>query len=254
MLSDFKILILDWSYMKKIILLSLVLGLVGCKETNTGMDKNLFNTSYDKCVDYLTDSLKSPSSLKIREVSIATNIAKAKDINNVFGELITKNGLIKDNVKTEKARFRDLTIDIEYEAQNSYGASIRGYYQCGYIFRLNKDEMSPAPLNTYLYKLSNDGENLELGVQIPITDFSGSNLSLNKEINRIVGGKDSQFTENDLKNFKAVEEIIKVKKQEEEAEKLRLKWDESFSEENTVPVAVDATVDAVQAAEDEMSY
>ena len=55
--------------MKKIILLSLVLGLVGCKETNTGMDKNLFNTSYDKCVDYLTDSLKSPSSLKIREVS-----------------------------------------------------------------------------------------------------------------------------------------------------------------------------------------
>ncbi|MDO7434602.1 hypothetical protein Q5X65_15815 [Acinetobacter baumannii] len=234
--------------MKKIILLSLFLGLVGCKETNTGMDKNLFNTSYDKCVDYLTDSLKSPSSLKIREVSIATNMAKAKDINNVFGELITKNGLIKDSVKTEKARFRDLTIDIEYEAQNSYGASIRGYYQCGYIFRLNNNETSPAPLNTYLYKITNDGENVELGTQIPIADFSGSNLSLSKEINRIVGVKNSQFTESDSKIYKEVEKIIKIKKQEDEAEQLRQKWNDSFSEEDSVEAAVDATLAAVQAA------
>lgn len=234
--------------MKKIILLSLFLGLVGCKETNTGMDKKLFNTSYDKCVDYLTDSLKSPSSLKIREVSIATNMAKAKDINNVFGELITKNGLIKDSVKTEKARFRDLTIDIEYEAQNSYGASIRGYYQCGYIFRLNNNEMSPAPLNTYLYKITNDGENVELGTQIPIADFSGSNLSLSKEINRIVGVKNSQFTESDSKIYKEVEEIIKIKKQEDEAEQLRQKWNDSFSEEDSVESAVEATLAAVQAA------
>ena len=45
--------------MKKLVLISSLLLLGGCKESNTGLDKNVFNTSYDKCVEYLTNSLKA---------------------------------------------------------------------------------------------------------------------------------------------------------------------------------------------------
>lgn len=203
--------------MKKIILLSLILGLIGCKEPNTEMDKTLFNTSYDKCVDYLTSSLKSPSSLKIREVNISTVIPDAQDIKKVFGELIANKGVIKDPVKEDKARFRELMVDIEYEAHNSYAASIRGNYQCGYIFRLNKDEKSPESLNTYLYKLISDGENVDLGAHIPIPKFTGSNLYLNSVIKSVVGAKDSQFNEIDTDNYKKVEAIYSKEIQQAES-------------------------------------
>lgn len=245
MLSDFKILILDWSYMKKIILLSLVLGLVGCKEANTGVDKKVFNSTYDKCVDYLTNSLKSPSSLKIGEANISTVIPPAEDIANVFGGLITKDGIVKDSVKEEKARFRELTVDIDYEAHNSYGASIRGYYQCAFIYRLNKDEVSPEPLNTYLYKLKSDGEDIGLAAHIPLTGFQGSNFYLNKVIKRVVGAKDSPFNQIDKKRYKEIEIIYKNQKQEREAEKLRESWDESMPSAEVAAAAAAADIAAV---------
>ncbi|MDO7441116.1 hypothetical protein Q5X54_12555 [Acinetobacter baumannii] len=231
--------------MKKIIFLSLVLGLVGCKETNTGMDKKVFNSTYEKCVDYLTNSLKSPSSLKIGEANISTVIPPAEDIANVFGDLITKDGIVKDSVKEEKARFRELTVDIDYEAHNSYGASIRGYYQCGFIYQLNKDEISPEPLNTYLYKLKSDGEDFGLAAHIPLTEFQGSNFYLNKAIKRVVGAKDSPFNEIDNKRYKEIETIYKNQKQEREAEKLRESWDESMPSAEVAAAAAAADIAAV---------
>ncbi|HAV5501275.1 TPA: hypothetical protein JI107_18220 [Acinetobacter baumannii] len=231
--------------MKKIIFLSLVLGLVGCKETNTGMDKKVFNSTYDKCVNYLTNSLKSPSSLKIGEANISTVIPPAEDIANVFGDLITKDGIVKDSVKEEKARFRELTVDIDYEAHNSYGASIRGYYQCGFIYQLNKDEVSPEPLNTYLYKLKSDGEDIGLAAHIPLTEFQGSNFYLNKAIKRVVGAKDSPFNEIDNKRYKEIETIYKNQKQEREAEKLRESWDESMPSAEVAAAAAAADIAAV---------
>ncbi|ENW97332.1 hypothetical protein [Acinetobacter dispersus] len=234
--------------MKKIILLSLILSLTGCKEPNTEMDKTLFNTSYDKCVDYLTASLKSPSSLKIREVNISTVIPTAQDIKSVFGELITTNGLIRDQVKEDKARFRELMVDIEYEAHNSYGASIRGNYQCGFISRLNKDEKSPESLNTYLYKLISDGENVDLGIHIPIAKFTGSNLYLDNAIKSVIGAKDSQFNQIDTTRYNEIESIYFQEKQNIEAEKIRQSWNKSSSRVDQITSAAAAAADAVAAA------
>lgn len=231
--------------MKKIILLSLVLGLGGCKETNTGIDKKVFNSTYDKCVDYLTNSLKSPSSLKIGEANISTVIPPAEDITNVFGDLITKDGVVKDNIKDEKARFRELTVDIDYEAHNSYGASIRGYYQCSFIYRLNKDEVSPEPFNTYLYNLKSDGEDIGLAAHIPLAEFQGSNFYLNKAIKRVVGAKDSPFNEIDTNRYKEIEKIYRNQKHEREAEKLRESWDESMPSAEVAAAAAAADIAAV---------
>jgi len=216
-------------FMKRLLFSCLLIGLAGCKETQTGFDKNLLNTSYSKCVDYLTDSLKSPSSLKVRAANISSNTANAEDINSVFGDLITKNGIIEENIKTEKARFRELSVNIDYEAQNSFGASIRGLYQCKYIARLNNTETSPKPLNIFLYKLINDGDDINLGVNIPISDMNGSNFFINSDIKTIVGTAESQFSETDSKRYKEVESINEYKRLDNEAEKLRQSWDESFS-------------------------
>lgn len=215
--------------MKRLVFLCLIVGLYGCKETQTGFDKSLFNTTYSKCVDYLTDSLKSPSSLEIREANISTNIANAEDIKSVYGDLITKNGIVEENIKAEKARFREIAVDIDYEAQNSFGASIRGQFQCSYIARLNKTETSPKGLNIYLHKLISDGENIDLGVNIPISDLNGSNYILNSDIKKIVGTNESQFSEIDSKRYKEIESINEYKRLDNEAEKLRQSWDEAFS-------------------------
>lgn len=230
---------------KRILVLSLIALLGGCKETNTGIDKKVFNSTYDKCVDYLTNSLKSPSSLKIGEANISTVIPPAEDITNVFGDLITKDGVVKDNIKDEKARFRELTVDIDYEAHNSYGASIRGYYQCSFIYRLNKDEVSPEPLNTYLYNLKSDGEDIGLAAHIPLAEFQGSNFYLNKAIKRVVGAKDSPFNEIDTNRYKEIETIYRNQKHEREAEKLRESWDESMPSAEVAAAAAAADIAAV---------
>ncbi|HFX6347954.1 TPA: hypothetical protein ACIFDL_002577 [Acinetobacter nosocomialis] len=225
--------------MKKIVLLGLMALLVGCKEANTGLDKKIINTTYDKCADYLADSLKSPSSLKIGKANISTIIPSAEDINSVFGALITKNGLVKDSVKNDKTRFRELIIDIDYEASNSFGASIRGAYQCSYIYSLSNDETSPTSLNTYLYKLKNNGENIDIGTNIPIVDFNGSNLYLNKTIKEIVGKKDSQFNEIDNDRYKDIETLFRNEQQNSEAEKLRESWNKAFASSGIETSTVD---------------
>jgi len=184
--------------MKKIILLSLALSVVGCTESNTSLDKNLFNTASDKCIDYLRDSIKIPSNLKINQINISINIAKITDVYNVFGNDITINGAVKNNnINEEKLRFRDLTVDIDYEALNSNGASLRGMHQCKYIFMLNRNENSPKALNTYLYKINSDGNKSIFDDHMPIASFSGSNFYLNSNIKKIVGMKDSYYTKLD---------------------------------------------------------
>ncbi|MGN5766273.1 hypothetical protein ACNQO6_18180 [Acinetobacter calcoaceticus] len=215
--------------MKQIILLSLVLGITGCTESNTSLDKNLINTTSDMCKKYLTESLKSPSSLKISQINVATNIAKAADIYSVFGNQIISDGVIKENVKKEKHRFRDLTVDIDYEAQNSYGASLRGLYQCKYIFVLSKDETSPKSLNTYLYKIESDGSDSELVAHVPIASFTGSNVFLNSDIKRINGAKDINFTKLDEDNFKSIQDQYNSFKQQNEAERLKKSWNTSLA-------------------------
>lgn len=214
--------------MKKTILLGLALCMVGCRESNTSLDKNLFNTASDKCKDHLRDSLKSPSSLKISQIFIATNIAKVVDIYSVFGNYITFNGLIKDKIKEEKRRFRDLIVDIDYEAHNSFGTSLRGLYQCKYIFMLERNETSPKPLNTYLYKINSDGKYSIFDDHLPIASFSGSKFFLNSDIKKIVGAKDSYFTKLDEENYKGIEDHYSSINQQDEADRLKKSWNNKF--------------------------
>ena len=63
-------------------------------------------------------------------------------------------------------------------------------------------------------------------MHIPITDFTGSNINLNKKIKRVIGTSESKFTTLDEKMY---DEIIKQKEykdQEIEAERIRKSWDE----------------------------
>ena len=119
-----------------------------------------------------------------------------------------------------------------------------GTYQCQYLFELKNDEQSPKPLNTYLIKLKSDGEDINLGVHIPITDFTGSNITLNKTIKRVIGTSESKFTALDEKMY---DEIIKQKEykdQEIEAERIRKSWDGLDAE----TAATEAAIVAVDVA------
>lgn len=213
--------------MKKILISSILLFLAGCKENSTGMDKELFNSSYDKCRDYLSSALKSPSSLKINEVNVFTFMASPQNVSNVFGDMIIENGKIKESVKNDKVRFRELKLEIDYEAKNTYGVLLRGAYQCNFLYELNKEETSPHPLNTYLIGLNNDEEDRELNTHVPFSKFSGSNTFLDNSITRILGAKDSQFTPLDTKMYKEIEDKYEQQARDKEAERLRKSWNMS---------------------------
>ena len=230
--------------MKKIIFLAMVVGLYGCKEDGTGLQKNVINTGFDKCKNYLSTSLKSPSSLNVNEATILVQDPKVEDVSNVFGNIIVKDGKIGELTRDDKVRFREMLVVISYEAQNSFGVYLGGTYQCQYLFELKNDEQSPKPLNTYLIKLKSDGEDINLGVHIPITDFTGSNITLNKTIKRVIGTSESKFTALDEKMY---DEIIKQKEykdQEIEAERIRKSWDGLDAE----TAATEAAIVAVDVA------
>ena len=230
--------------MKKIIFLAMVVGLYGCKEDGTGLQKNVINTGFDKCKNYLSTSLKSPSSLNVNEATILVQDPKVEDVSNVFGNIIVKDGKIGSITRDDKTRFREMLVVISYEAQNSFGVYLGGTYQCQYLFELKNDEQSPKPLNTYLIKLKSDGEDINLGMHIPITDFTGSNIKLNKKIKRVIGTSESKFTALDEKMY---DEIIKQKEykdQEIEAERIRKSWDGLDAE----TAATEAAIVAVDVA------
>ena len=222
----------------------MVVGLSGCKEDGTGLQKNVINTGFDKCKNYLSTSLKSPSSLNVNEATILVQDPKVEDVSNVFGNIIVKDGKIGELTRDDKVRFREMLVVISYEAQNSFGVYLGGTYQCQYLFELKNDEQSPKPLNTYLIKLKSDGEDINLGVHIPITDFTGSNITLNKTIKRVIGTSESKFTALDEKMY---DEIIKQKEykdQEIEAERIRKSWDGLDAE----TAATEAAIVAVDVA------
>ena len=225
----------------------LVLG--GCAENKTGLQKNVINTGFEKCIDYLTSSLKSPSSLRVGEAAVFVQNPKVEDVHSVFGNLVVKNGKITEIARDDKRRFREMLVVISYEAQNSFGVYLGGIYQCQYLFELNNDEVSPEPLNTYLIKLKSDGEDVGLGVHIPIADFTGSNWALNKTIKKVIRTSDSKFTALDERMY---DDLIKQKEyadQELEAERIRKSW-EVLSAEDVAAVAVDAAMAVVDANQD----
>ena len=110
--------------MKKILILALLMGLGGCKESSTGLNKEFLNTGYEKCKEYLSTSLKSPSSLKIEQAVLSTFIASPDNVYKTYGSFLINGNKIKQSYIDNKVRFREMLVDIDYDAENSYGASV----------------------------------------------------------------------------------------------------------------------------------
>lgn len=212
--------------MKKVLLLGLVVGLVGCKETNTGLDKELLNTGYDKCKEYLRASLKSPSSLKIDQATISTFIATPDNVYRVYKHILFDDGQLKKSHIEEKIRFREFLVDIDYDANNSYGAALRGSYQCEFIYMLKNDQMSPQALDTYMMTNIESEENEGVSVDIPLAELKGSNFFLDGKIQSIIGVKENAFSELDKKMYLNLSEKQKFNEMYSDAEKLRKSWDQ----------------------------
>jgi len=211
--------------MKKFLILSVLVGLSGCKESSTGLDKELLNTGYEKCKEYLSKSLKSPSSLKIEQAVLSTFIASPDNVYKTYGSFLMNGDTIKKSYIDSNVRFREMLVDIDYDAENSYGASLRGNYQCNFVYMLENDSSTPKALDTYMFENKSDGEDVGLGVEIPLTKLTGSNFFLNSDIKNIIGARDSEFNELDKKAYLEIIEKHKYSEMNIEAEKLRKSWD-----------------------------
>lgn len=199
--------------MNKILLFCLMVGLGGCAENNTGLQKNVINTGFEACNKYLTSSLKSPSSLRIKEVAINIKKPSVNDVYDVFGNLILSDGKVNNTTKESKARFREMLVAIRYEAQNSFGVYLGGLYQCQYLYKLENDDRSPKSLDTYLFNIKSDGEDAGLGVSIPIAEFTGSNISLDSQIKTVINASESKFNPNDEQMYSNLIKRFKTEKQ-----------------------------------------
>ena len=240
--------------MKKILIAGMAaLGLVlsGCTESKTGLQKNVINTALDTCKTYLSGGLKSPSSLRISGVSAIVQQPDLSDISDVFGGAIIENNKITEMARDNKARYRELLTVVSYEAQNSYGVYLGGTYQCKYLYELNGEEASPEPLNTYLVALKSDGDNIDMeGIHIPLAKFTGSNISLDKNIKTIMSSVDSNFTKHDeqiyvdlIKQRKAKDQELKVKQSKKSRDEM------NASEISAIAEAEAGAAVAVEAAE-----
>lgn len=116
------------------------LSLTGCKEKDTGLEKQVINAAHGACLDKLTGLLKSPSSLKVSKVDI---FLAQPNADLVFGlyrdDIIDKEkGRIKESYEQVlKPYYRTLGTHIEYDAQNSFGTMLRGQFFCEFAYEIN---------------------------------------------------------------------------------------------------------------------
>lgn len=119
--------------MKRLLLCVLFFGLVGCSDKETGLKKEVINSNVDACINSLTESLKSPSSLKLSKILANYNMATIDDVyQSEFNGLETVKDVTDKFVRLNTLNYepRTLFIAMEYEAQNSFGAMLKGYYGC----------------------------------------------------------------------------------------------------------------------------
>ena len=212
--------------MKKIILLALLVGLVGCKESNSGLDKKVINTAYDNCYQKLASIVKSPSSLRVNETIAGVYMPEAEDVYRLFSNRIIDqkaneiNGLYKDT----DTRYRELGVTLDYEAQNSFGVYLPGTFSCSYIYSLRLDHHSPDFIT--LAKVQNDEEEIKLnGTDIDVGN--ASNFKLNQNLHKITASTSSEFSDLDKKMYADIMEQHEFSKRDKEAERLKksLGWD-----------------------------
>ncbi|KQD03314.1 hypothetical protein [Acinetobacter soli] len=214
--------------MKKIVLIGLMLTLTGCKDPKTNLNKNVVNTAYSECYQKLYSSLKSPSSLKLITSSVINTYPSAVDVSKNMLGIIDSNGQVEKSVSVQKTRFRELKIYIDYEADNSFGASIKNRFNCNYLYKLNEEKQSPETLNFYSLETGED----KIEVSQLLSDFSKqSNYNIDNKIKNIINNADFKYGNRDEEIIKESIENYKNNKMNDEAQKLRESWDKSFSQE-----------------------
>lgn len=181
--------------MKKILVLGLLVVLSGCKESSTGLDKNVINTAYKSCYDKLKLSLKSPSSLRINNTVISMDYPNPYQVFRVYTDKLIdgSNGKILVHNPESKNRFRELKSEISYEAQNSFGVFLPGEFSCSYVLHLSNRNSSPYEIR--MASITNDDNELELNDE-SFTFGESSNLYINN-INKIIIYAPNDYTEND---------------------------------------------------------
>ena len=171
---------------RSLIAVLIAFALTGCEEKETGLQKSVINATYEKCLGDLKRQLKSPRSLIINDVIVATYPTTANDVYRTYGDLvIADNGKEISSLYTRlKTRFREIGASIDYEAQNSFGVFLPSTYSCSYVYMLTSDEVSPDEL-----KLLKSGDLLvkpgNLNRSVSIKDYS--NFKINNKIKTIVG-------------------------------------------------------------------
>lgn len=192
---------------KNIILAVSLLGLFGCKNSDTGLQKNVLNTAYSQCYKNLSSLVKSPSSLRIKKAEAITYEPSAEDVYRLFGERLVKNNEISPAQKIAKIRFRGLGIVYDYEAQNSFGVFLPGNFECNFLYSLIGEDESPSAL--ILSNIRNDKEDVESSKLITTFENS-SNIRLENTFDRILDTtKSRKFTNDDLKMYSKILELNK---------------------------------------------
>jgi len=231
--------------MKKVILLGLVIGLIGCAESKTGLEKNVINAAYDNCSSGLLDILKSPSSLKIIDSNALVYIPSIETANRLFGDDLVEKNEINALAKRVKTRYRELGIFFKYEAQNSFGVYLPGVFECSYTYELTSDHKSPSSIT--LSKIKTGEEEAYLNKSLTSYEFKKvSNINLNDNLKSIMDGVTSSFESSDEIVYTKIIEYRKLLKLESDNAQ-RLALEESQVAIDATPVAIDATPVAIDA-------
>jgi hypothetical protein len=203
--KNFKLVFEGFSMKKIGVLIGILafVGLTGCEEKETGLQKKVLNAAVNDCKERLTNSLKSPSSLKLGKIFAITYMPKPEDVYRVDSRLlINSDGKITSELEYLNVRYRELGINIEYEAQNSFGVYLKDNLSCSYIYRLTSDETSPKN-EIKLSLLENKSESVKIeGTSIPLD--GNSNFKLNTKYDRIMSNVSSQPTDEDKELLKKV--------------------------------------------------
>lgn len=173
--------------MKRILLIGILgFGLVlsGCKDHKVGLDKNIINTAYDDCFSSLESIVRSPSSLKVNNVAVGSLVPTASYVYRVFGKELVDRGLIDGLASNKSLGFRGLSVEINYDAQNSYGVYLRNTFECRYLYEIS--DKSESPSRIVLSKITTKDDESDFNKSID--NFTeASNFTLNSAINKTYG-------------------------------------------------------------------
>lgn len=192
--------------MKNIYIFALATCLLGCKEPQTELQKEVINTAYENCQEKLKAVLKSPSSLRINNATVSNYIPESQTIYNLYSNEILSDKTNKITVLHEdsKSRYRALNLSLNYEAQNSFGVYLPGDFSCTYIYELREASESPKDLKLIQIKSSNEAFGFK-GLSIPVDN--ASNYLLNENIKNISSSIGSFFSESDKKMNVDIEKL-----------------------------------------------